>query len=134
MGLEPISVELTDFNKLELLREEAERLGEELAEVEKSIRDIMLAAEKRAFLISLASYYGKLKEGAAEDAAKLQELDSRRQLTHAALQVVKSHAAQTEQNLGASAPPGATKAARAPRGSSRSSGFESFDDFRQSRG
>jgi hypothetical protein len=134
MGLEPISVELTDFNKLELLREEEERLGEELAEVEKSIRDIMLAAEKRAFLMSLASYYAKLKDGAAEDAAKLQELDSRRQLVHAALQVVRSHVAQTEQSLGASAPSGASKAARAPRGSSRSSGFESFDDFRQSRG
>ncbi|MHC4915711.1 MAG: hypothetical protein ACYTGB_09480 [Planctomycetota bacterium] len=134
MGLEPISVQLSDFNKLELLREENERLGEELAEVEKGIRDVMLAAHKRQFLMSLAPYYASLKEEAAGEAAKVKEFESRRELIHAASQVVKVQLDQLEATVGAGAPGGQPRAARAPRGSARSSGFESFDDFRQSRG
>ena len=70
MGLEPINVELTDFNKLELLRDEEESLGEKLAEVEKSIRDAMLAAARREFLMSLSPYYASVAAGEVDRLGK----------------------------------------------------------------
>ncbi len=134
MGLEPISVELTDFNKLELLRDEAESLAEKLAEVEKSVRDAMLDAARREFLMSLSPYYASVPAGEV-DVAKLQELESQRQLIGSALEVVEAQYQQFEQALGA-APQGEKKPGRRsarPKGAggARSS---SFDDFRQTRG
>lgn len=134
MGLEPISVELTDFNKLELLRDEVESLTEKLAEAEKSIRDAMLAAARREFLMSLSPYYASVPAGDV-DVARLQELHAQRQLVGSALEVVEAQYQQFEQALGG-APQGAeTPGRRSDRpksaGGARSS---SFEDFRQTRG
>ena len=58
MGLEPItSVELTDFQRLEILRDEEERLAEELTEVERQIRELLLTAARQQYLTSLSPYY-----------------------------------------------------------------------------
>jgi hypothetical protein len=134
MGLEPISVELTDFAKLELLRDEEERLTEELAEVERSIRAAMIDRTRREFLMSLSPYYAaQAQEG--PDVAKLKELDSRRQLVYGALTVVSTQKQQLEEALGA--PEKGTGARRSPRAKppgSKSSSFDSFEDYRQSRG
>jgi hypothetical protein len=104
MGLEPIGVELTDFNKLELLRDEEERLSEELAGLEKSIRAAQTAVAEREYLASLSPYYS---QASAEEAAapRLPEMNSQRELVAGALEA-----------------------------GSKSSNFESFEQFRQSRG
>jgi hypothetical protein len=134
MGLEPIRVELTDFNKLELLREEEERLGEEIAGLERQIRDGMLASARQEFLMSLSPYYAA-QGGAQVDASQLKELESRRQMTSKALEAVTGLREKLEQALGAAPAAGrkGTGAAKTRTGS-RSSGFESFEDFRQARG
>jgi hypothetical protein len=136
MGLEPISVELTDFNKLELLREEEERLTAELADVERDIREALLQAARRDYLMSLSPYYAaKAQEGA--DASKLKELQSRRQLIHGAVEVVSAQRQQYEGALGAPVSgAGKRKALRQQKNTpgSKSSSFDSFEDFRQSRG
>ena len=112
MGLEPISVELTDFAKLELLRDEEERLSEELAEVERAIRAALLDTTRREFLKSLSPYYAaQAQEGA--DPAKMQELDSRRQLVYATLSTVTAHRTQYEEALGS--PEKGTGARKSPR-------------------
>ncbi len=137
MGLEPINVELTDFNKLELLRDEEESLTEKLAEVEKSIRDGMLAAARREFLMSLSPYYASVAAGEV-DVAKLRELESQRQLIGSALEVVKAQYEQFEQALGAADQGAKRPGRRSPRpkgaAGARSSSFDSFENFRQTRG
>ena len=130
MGLEPITVELTDFLKLELLRDEDESLSEELGQVEREIRDLMLQDARFNYLASLSQYYGARTEG-APDAAKLQELNSKRELVSATLETVRGHRAQLEAALGS---PERRSEAKAPRSGSKSSGFDSFENFRQSRG
>ena len=134
MGLEPIRVELSDFQKLGLLRDEEERLSEELAEVEKTIREQLLAAAGQQYLNTLASYYASREGGAAgADAAQVPELEARRQLIHQALEVVRVQREGLEGALGEEA----KRASRQPRSqgpASKSSNFESFDDFRKTRG
>ncbi len=130
MGLEPITVELNDYLKLELIRDEDERLSEELAQVEKDIRDVMLEEARYQYLASLSQYYSARPEGAA-DPARLQELNSRRELIAATLETIGAHRGQLEAALGS---PERKPPARGSRSGSKSSGFDSFDNFRQSRG
>jgi hypothetical protein len=130
MGLEPITVELNDFLKLELVRDEDERLSDELAQAEKDIRDVMLEDARYQYLASLSPYYASRSEGAI-DPAKLQELNSKRELVAATLEIVRGHRAQLEASLGA---PERKPAARGAKSGSKSSGFDSFDNFRQARG
>ena len=133
MGLEPITVELTDFSRLELLRDEDERLTEELSEIEKQMRDLMLEQERLQYLLSLSQYYNDRE---AVDASKLQELETRRQLVHATLEVVQSQRQQYEEALGAPETKrgGARRARSAGAHGTKSTGFDSFENFRQSRG
>jgi len=133
MGLEPITVELSDFSRLELLRDEDDSLTEELAAVEKEIRDQMLEAERGKYLLSLSQYYNDRQTG---DASKLQELESRRQLIHATLEVVRSERQKYEEALGSPERKrgGARKARSAGAHGTKSTGFDSFENFRQSRG
>jgi hypothetical protein len=135
MGLGPISVELTDFNRLELLRDEEERLTEELAAVEKAIRDAMLDGARREFLMSLSPYYAsQAQEGV--DAGKLREMEARRQLIGSTLDVIRAQREAFEQGLGAGEVErgAARRAARRAAPGARSSSFESFEDYRQARG
>ncbi len=133
MGLEPINVELTDFGRLELLRDEDETLTEELAAIEKEMRDVMFEQARVAYLQSLSQYYA---ERQASDSAKLQELEGRRQLVYATLEVVHSQRQQYEEALGSPdtqrSGPGKTRSAGAH--GSKSTGFDSFENFRQTRG
>ena len=134
MGLEPIRAELTDFAKLELLRDEEERLGGELGDIEKRIRELRLAATEREFLASLSPYYARAAAEPAEGPTA-EELEGRRALVFQALEVVRAQYQQYEETLGA---PAAGKGARgsarrsaAGQAGGKRSRFDSFDDFRQ---
>jgi len=133
MGLEPIRVELNDFAKLELLREEEERLGGELADVERQIREISLAAVRREYLMSLSAYYATQEaQGAGPDAAA--QLETRRALIAQALETVSAQRKQYEDALGAPAAGRGSRGARRAAGASgaaKRSRFDSFDDFKQ---
>jgi hypothetical protein len=135
MGLEPIRVELSDYLKVELLREEEERLAGELGEVEKNIRECLIAGLERDFLKSLSPYYSRLAQEGGEDAHKVAELESRRALVHGTLEVVRGQRQQFEETLGVPAAgraghAPARRAAQAVPGGKRSR-FDSFEQFRQ---
>ena len=132
MGLDPISVELTDFNKLEVLRDEEERLSEELAEIVKQIRSRMLATAEAEFLIGLSPYYAAKKEELAGN--DVSELNARRELVSSTIETVSAQRQALEKALEGQTPGGAApKSARTVSGS-KSSSFQSFEDFRTNRG
>lgn len=134
MGLEPIRVELTDFLKLELLRDEEERLTTELAGVEKQIREWLIVAAERGYLLSLSQYYAHTPE---QDAAgAVAQLEARRALVADALEAVRANHKQLEETLGSAAQGRAPRSAAArrpaaPGPAGKRSRFDSFEDFRQ---
>jgi hypothetical protein len=133
VGLEPIRVELTDFLKLELLRDEEESLAEELTAVEKQIRELWIKALEREYLKSLAPYYAQ-RSAEGDEGGRAEQLEHQRALIHQALEIVRAQHAQFEETLGASAAgPGARGPARrgAQTAGGKRSRFDSFDDFRQ---
>ncbi len=135
MGLEPIRVELTDFLKLELLREEEERLSGELGEIEKKIRECLIAKAERDYLKSISPYYASQAAPAGE-APDAGGLEGQRTLVHQTLETVRGQRQQYEEALGVSAAARAThgparRAAASTMGGKRSR-FDSFEDFRQS--
>jgi hypothetical protein len=133
MGLDPISVELSDFNRLEVLREEEARLCEELVEIEKQMRGRMLARAEAEFLMQLSPYYATKQEEVASN--DVSELEARRQLINSAIEAVKAQREAFEQALAGQTPGGgaAPKSAKTVSGS-KSSSFQSFEDFRENRG
>jgi len=136
MSPEPIRVELTDFAKLGLLREEEERLGAELGDLERRIRERQLAAAEREFLKSLSAYYSRTAPEASAGPTP-EQMEAQRALVFQALEVVRAQRQQYEEALSA---PAADKGARSPARRSAGSAagaagkrsrFDSFDDFRQ---
>jgi hypothetical protein len=135
MGLEPIEVELNDFAKLELLRDEDERLAQELADVEREIRGQKLSQIRQDYLASLSQYYAANPVHSL-DPARLQELDGRRAMIHSTLEAVRAQRQQFESSLGTPERQHGS-ARRGPSAGvpgSKSTGFDSFENFRQSRG
>jgi len=112
MATEPIRVELTDFAKLELLRAEEERLGAELGDLEKQIRERRLAAAEREYLKSLSAYYARTAPAPEASAGPTPEqLEAQRALVSQTLEVVSARRQQYEEALGG---PAAAKGGRAP--------------------
>jgi len=134
MALDPISVELTDFQKLEILREEEERLAEELADVEQQLRDRLLTAARRQYLMSLSPYYAAAT--GEEPGPAPGELEARREMVGATLATVETQRQQYETALGVPAAragrPAARRGGAASSGTARKGRFENFEDFRQS--
>lgn len=129
--LEPIRAELTEFQKLELLRDEESRLREELSAVEKGIRDRLLAGAERQYLTTLSPYYAE-REMTGADPAEIESLEKRRALIHGALGVVSVQRAQYEESLGTG--PERREGRRQPDGGAKRGRFESFDEFRSQQG
>jgi hypothetical protein len=137
MGLEPIRVEMTDFNRMELLREEEDRLFEELSGIEKSIRDVHLLRARQEYLVSLAPAYYSGQPKPADAGPDLGKLEKQREVVFAALEVVRTQREKFESLLGGAADTGGGPGRQArPKGAagSRSSSFQSFEDFRQGKG
>lgn len=116
--------DLTNFQKLEILREEIEARRKDLAEIERRIREIELAEARRAFLVSVAPFYGKAPE--TEGIKGLRALEAKREELAAVVRTVEKLLKDFEGAAGGGAP----KPARPAAGRRK---FGSFDDFRRNR-
>lgn len=76
MSLEPIIVELSPYNKLQILRKQLDERSRELQEIEVSIREILTHVQEVEFLKSLASAYSHLD--ASEELQQLGIMEGRR--------------------------------------------------------
>ncbi|HOX07922.1 MAG TPA: hypothetical protein PK280_16100 [Planctomycetota bacterium] len=135
MGLEPIRVELTDFLKVELLRDEEERLAEELGAIEKQVRELLITAAERDYLRTLSPYYAD-RGPVGADAGRIGQLEGQRALVYQALETVRAQKAQFENALGVPAAGhggrgGARRAGAAQTSGGKRSRFDSFEDFKQ---
>lgn len=98
MSDEPIQVELGPFDKLEILREEREKLAQHRLAVERSIREVKFEIERQKLLQSLAAYYRTLQP--PEGAARLKQLEELRASVIQAMQAVDQAFADVEKQAG----------------------------------
>jgi len=115
--------ELTDFQKLEILREEAGTLRKDLAELDRRIREIEAAEARRAFLATTSPFYKKAPE--TEGLKILPTLEAKREELTAAAEVVEKLLAGFEGAAGGAAAPQGPAAGRRK--------FNSFDEFLKNR-
>ncbi len=126
MGLDPISVSLTKFQQLEILRQEEEDRAKEMAEVEKRIRNILWEMERLKYLQRVHPHYMSVKP--PEEASALADLEKYRQSLGGALAAIKIAIQALEKELGpgvAAPPPGGSGQARRK--------YNSFEEFRRNR-
>ena len=77
MALEPITVTLTTYEKIEILRSELKTREEELKTVEHDLRVAMQALAQHRYLKSLSTFYAR--QQAPTEAAAVPNLEKRRQ-------------------------------------------------------
>ncbi|MFH1377522.1 MAG: hypothetical protein ABIH86_02070 [Planctomycetota bacterium] len=136
----PIHVEFTIFNQIELLRQEVEKREEELRSVESSIRDILFELEKIRYLQSLDAFYHNQKNVAyPANYESFPDLEQRRtDLVRVIATLKQTLEIVSQQTSGArpvkpsGAPDSGTKSPSAPPGGAKR-GFDDFDTFRQRR-
>lgn len=138
MALPPITVQLSKFEQLEILRLETEAREDELRALETKVRDILYDVEKRRYLHSLHPLFQEIEPHA--EMVNYQAIVQRREAIDEALTNLKAATAALEAETGSaprpagglralqSQPPAAASAA-APRRK-----FDSFDDFRATKG
>ncbi len=141
MGLEPIQVNLSIFEKLEILRQEIDLREEELKEAEKSIRQILHEIERQKYLQTVHPLFQHLPPPA--EAANLPQLHSNREALHQALLAMKASMQAIEAETGGrpQKPPAddlrtlqqQRPGTGAGGAASRKPKFDSFDDFRNQR-
>ena len=123
-----IQMQLSNYEKMAILRIESEQRTEELKALEVEIRDKLLLIETQRYLETLSPYY------AAQPSAKLptlEEIEALQQRRNQLQEVLKTIEATFPDLLkaGGSVPPPAA-ASPAASGQARKGKFDSFDDFR----
>jgi hypothetical protein len=105
MGLEPITVTLTTYEKLEILRTELKSREEEFKSVERDLRGAMRALAQHRYLKSLSTFYTSQPDPGA--AAMVPELDKRRQALSQVVAAIRAEIPRLESAAvsGVPAPP-----------------------------
>jgi hypothetical protein len=88
MGLDPVTVTLTSFQKLETLRTELKIREEELQSVERDLRSAMRALAVHRYLKTVSPFYGTLPP--PEEAATAPGLEKQRQALYAVIQTIRA--------------------------------------------
>jgi len=131
MSLPPITLQLTKFEQLEILRQEVEAREEELRTIEKSVRQILWELERQKYLKSLTPFFEQL--AAPEEAARLPDLEAYRVALGEAIETMKASVAALEKDTKDQVPPPNSKGNGPSRFGPRKAGFDSFEDFRSQR-
>ncbi len=105
MPLEPITVTLTTYEKLEILRGELKVREEELKTVEHELRLAMQALAQHRYLKSLCTFY--THQPAPAEAATVPDLDKRRQALFQVIAALRAEVPRLESAAvsGVGAPP-----------------------------
>lgn len=132
MPAPPITVQLSEFQQLEILRLELAAREEELHQTEAKIREVLFELERLKYLQGLNQLYQKQPQ--PQEAANLSQMQARREALRDALDALqaalsaleKETVGQTPHARGAGLGAPATSAGPKRR-------FDSFDDFKASR-
>lgn len=129
MALEPINIQLSKFEQIEVLRQEIELRGEELKETEKSIRAVLWEIERIKYLSTVHPLFRQLPQPA--EAANLPQLQANREALGQAIEALKvSLTALEGETKGMQPPPARAGMPGAGAGAAPRKKFDSFDDFR----
>lgn len=137
MALPTISVQLSKFEHIEILREEIEAREKELQESERKIREILWASEKQRYLKSLHPFFLSALQDSPE-AAQIPQLHIRREALSQALEIMRVQLTQVEaETAGQTAPPSQgggvpqKKLSELQAQGPKKNRFDSFDDFKK---
>jgi len=132
MAAPPITVQLTKFEQIEILRAEIETRDEELRKTEGQIRDILFEIERQRYLQALHPLFAKLSP--PQEAANLPQLQTHKDALRGAIQVMEAALAALEKETAGQAAPASRGLGRPGAGPAGAAGprrkFDSFDDFR----
>jgi hypothetical protein len=101
MGLDPVTVTLTTFQKLETLRTELKNREEELQSVERDLRKAMQAIAVFRFLKTVSPFYGTRPP--PEEAATAAGLEKQRQALYAVIMSIRGEIPRLEAAVSAPA-------------------------------
>ncbi len=88
MGLDAITVTLTSFEKLEILRGELKAREEHVQKIEKELRSSMRSLATHLYLKSISPYYGS--RPTPPEAASVGELEKHRQALYQVIQEIRA--------------------------------------------
>jgi hypothetical protein len=94
MGLDPVTVTLTPFEKLEILRTELKAREEEMQSVERDLRRAMRTLATHRYLRSVSEFYAS--QPPPPEAATAPELDKRRQALYQLIQALRAEIPRLE--------------------------------------
>jgi hypothetical protein len=94
MGLDPITVTLSSFEKLEILRSEIKAREQDLTETEKDLRKALRAVATQRFLKSLAPYYNSVP--LPPEAVAAPDLEAKRQALYQVIQAIRAQIPRLE--------------------------------------
>jgi chromosome segregation ATPase len=131
MPAPPITVQLTKFEQIEILRAEIDARESELKQLERQVREILFEMERQKLLQSLHAVFRELRPPA--DAVNLPQLQGRREAITEAVQVLQASLANLERETVGQVPTGTARPAAGAPGGRPGRKFDSFDDFKASR-
>jgi len=102
MGLDPITVTLSTFEKLEILRTEIKAREQELADTEKELRAALRSVATQRFLKSLAPYYNSVP--LPPEAAAAPDLERKRHSLYQVIQAIRAQIPRLESTATGGAP------------------------------
>lgn len=129
-AVEPIKLQLTAFEKLQILRDQLEDRQQELEEVESNIKDMLSLSEKQRYLEGLSPFYAANPVPDLPSAEQIQALEQHRaqlvQLIKTIEDTIPATMDAANQKGGGQAAPSAPSKAAGP---ARKVKFDSFEDF-----
>ncbi len=121
MAADPIKIELSAFEKLQILRTEMDERTEEKEKLEGVIKSLLFEIEQASYLKSINPAYEKIDTSEREE--KLKTLESRRTELESILDSLNKTLPEVEAMARGKKP--------APSHSSGDKKFTSFDDFKK---
>ena len=129
----PISVPMTRFAQIEILRDEIEKFRDVLKKTEEQIREILYQQQRQDFLQTVHAAFREMPM--PENSQNLQKLLAHREVLYDALEKMEAALGALEPQAGL---PSAARPAESPlsssAGAARRQRFDSFDDFRAKEG
>lgn len=127
---EKIQVQLSHFEKLQILRDQLEERKKELAKLETDIRDQLALLETQRYLEGLSPYYAASPVSGLPSRDAIEAAEARRAMLYDLVANIEATIPGLLSGK-SDAPARAGQAASAPAGPARKVKFDSFDDFRK---
>jgi hypothetical protein len=103
MAFEPITVTLSTFEKLEILRGELKAREEELQNVERELKNALRMLATHRYLKGVSPYYAR--RPTPPEAAAVPEIEKRRQALYQVIQAIRAEVPRLEAAAAGRQPP-----------------------------